>query len=296
MNVSEVRAGCNRALTWTCLVLTVVSVATAAIAQEAAAPDESLKALRALYLHEASRYQFFVDAEHTRNLELVREPVMTWTGTEGWSGDIFVWTLDGRPEVIGGIGSWPESGRRNIFHEFHTLASDPLPEIPIGDVARWSPAERQVELRALDGAPAPAESESLRLVQMRRLAARFEPHMQAQAGDEVLRLLPRPLYRYRSGSGDVVDGALFGYVFSTTGTDLDFVLLLECRKTETSSVWHYTPARFTRRELWLLSDGQKVWRVAWHDESPTSGRLKQPYVTLPVRTVEDTPIAPAGNE
>jgi hypothetical protein len=294
MDASDVRTGLTRTTVWTCLAFTFVDPPAAVIAQEAVASDEPLKALRALYLDEASKYQFFTDAEHTRKLELQREPVMTWTGTEGWSGDIFVWTRDGRPEVIGGIGSWPESGRRNVFHEFHTLASDPLPETPVGDVARWSPAEGQVELRALDGAAAPAESESLRLVQLRRLAARFEPHMRAQAGDEVLRLLPRPLYRYRSRSGDVMDGALFGYVFSTTGTDLDFVLLLECRSTEAGPVWHYTPARFTRRELWLLYDGHEVWRVAWHDESPTTGRLRQPYVTLPVRTVEDTP--GAGND
>lgn len=296
MDLSEIRTELAMKTIRACLVITVVSAPISAVAQGPAAPDGPLKALRSIYLDEASKYQFFTDAEQTRELELMREPVMTWTGTEGWSGDIFVWTRDGRPEVIGGIGSWPESGRRNMFHEFHTLASDPLPEVAIGDVAQWSPAEGQVELRALEGAAPPAESESLRLVQMRRLAARFEPHMQAQAGDEVLRLLPRPLYRYPKRSGDVVDGALFGYVFSTTGTDLDFVLLLECRTTESGPVWHYTPARFTRRELWLLYDGQEVWRVAWHDESPASGLLKQPYVTLPVRTIEDTPIAPAGND
>ena len=158
----------------------------------------------------------------------------------------------------------------------------------------WSPEVGETELRPIDGAPPPRDNARLRLVQMRRLAEQFEPHMLGQAGDEVPRLLPQPLYRYSNPSDVVIDGALFGYVFSTTGTDLDFVLLLKCRESASGTGWFYAPARFTRRELWLNHNDEEVWRVAWHEESPRDGAYLKPYVTLPVRSISDADIDRRG--
>ena len=46
-----------------------------------------------------------------------------------------------------------------------------------------------------------------------------------------LRLLPQPLYRYEPNDGDspMVDGAVFGYVW-TIGTDPEVLLVVEARR------------------------------------------------------------------
>lgn len=269
---------------WATLVLLVWSTPNAA--RPPSPERDPLTRLRKVYLDDAAQYRFFRDASEATELILQREPVMSWTGTEGWSGDIFVWTHGGRPCVIGGFGSWPDAGRRRVIHEFQSLAADPLPPVSIGDSVVWSPSEGSVELTPLQGGPTPATSARLRLVQMRRLTEEFEPHMLGQAGDETLRLLPQPLYRYQEPSGDLIDGALFGYVFSTTGTDVDFLLLLECRRTDGVASWYYTPARFTHREVWLTHDDREAWRADFAGD-PASGVVKQPYLTVVVRSIDE---------
>ena len=46
-----------------------------------------------------------------------------------FNGTLFVWTRDGRAEVIGSIWAIPEKtldGKRRIVHEFQTLATTPV--------------------------------------------------------------------------------------------------------------------------------------------------------------------------
>ena len=43
-------------------------------------------------MREASGYELVLDEEKTQRLRLEAKPVMSWTGTDGWSGDVFVWT------------------------------------------------------------------------------------------------------------------------------------------------------------------------------------------------------------
>ena len=245
---------------------------------------ELAKVLRPFYLREAAEYEFSLDNERKQKLELQRKPVVSWT-SEGWSGDVFVWTREGRPEIIGCIGSGPmPNDRRYVFHEFHSLAFNPLPLVRIGSSRTWSPSAAGVELRLLEGAPTPAENAAARLTQMRNLSRQFTASMKGGSGEGVLRLLPQPVYRYESPKTGVVDGAIFGYV-ATTGTDPELLLLLECRRADSAPRWHYAPVRFTWRELWLEHDDKEVWRVGEHDETWRTTELKQPYCTVPVKNV-----------
>jgi hypothetical protein len=250
-------------------------------------PRDVGKILHEFHRRQAAAYEFFIDSEPDRKLEFRAKPVMSWTreggSPVGWSGDVFVWTREGRAAVVGCVGSGPtDDGRRGVFHEFHSLALGPLSPVSIGDGWQWTPAGAAIELRAVENAPAPAESPQLRLAQMRDLAGRFTAQMQENSEEKeaVLRLMPQPIFRYDKGNRPAVsDGAIFAFVF-TQGTDPELLLLLECRDTPSGPRWHYAPVRFTWRALWLRLGDQEVWRVGEHDETWRTRVLKKPYATV----------------
>jgi hypothetical protein len=100
--------------------------------------------------------------------------------------------------------------------------------------------------------------------------------------------LPQPLFRYGDDQSNVIDGALFAYVW-TKGTDPEVILMLECRKTEGSLTWNYAPARFSNRTVWLKHDGREVWRAESHREPP--GNVADLiYTTAYARTIPREPV------
>ena len=79
-----------------------------------------LEKLRAYYLKQAASFRFAHDKDGAKPFALEQKPVLTWTSTgDGlWSGDVFVWASEGRPQVIGCIGSWPvDNATRGVFEE-----------------------------------------------------------------------------------------------------------------------------------------------------------------------------------
>jgi hypothetical protein len=71
----------------------------------------------------------------------------------------------------------------------------------------------------------------------------------------VLRLLTKPLYRYEA-TGDLIDGALFGFVL---GTDPEALLMIEAYKTPEGTQWRYAFAAMTVYGLFAKLDGTEVW-------------------------------------
>ena len=257
-----------------------------------AAPPDKQDAVRAEYLADAKRHVFHRDAQREQPLVLVERPVMRWTNDDDWSGDVFVWTHAGRPEVIGCILSGPGARGRPVFHEFHLLADRPIAPVDLQTRRRWQPAGG-LAIAPVPGAPEPAENAAGRLTQMRQMARDFSAHMEA-GGSWELRLLPQPLYRYEEDRfGDettsVVDSALFTYVW-TKGTDPELILLLECRKADGVPAWHFAPVRFSNRPLRLEHKGKEVWAADSHQEpaETTTGV----YTTAYARTM--TPMAEAS--
>lgn len=80
----------------------------------------------------------------------------------------------------------------------------------------------------------------------------------------VLRLLPRPLYRYDLEAAEavrpreVLDGAIFGFV---EGTDLEVVFLVELRPAADGDQWWYAAARMSDYSLELMRGDRTVWQV-----------------------------------
>jgi hypothetical protein len=224
-----------------------------------------------LHTDDAASFTIYRDAARTQKLELRREPVYRWTNPTrvgGQVGEVFVWTYRGRPEVIGSIFSHPTGdGRRVMCHELHSLS---LAVLVVDRQAseQWVPEAPGVNLKALEGAPAPSAIAAQRLVQLRSFAREFSGRSLSDQGQSwELRLLPQPLYRDESADDpEVLDAALFTLV-SSAGTDPEIILLLEARKTPSGFRWFYGAARFSDMNLWLKHEGQEVWSSIRSEEN-----------------------------
>ncbi|HEX5104150.1 MAG TPA: hypothetical protein VFV87_10085 [Pirellulaceae bacterium] len=255
------------------------------------APADRHDPVRAEYLADAQRCLFHHDAQKQHELELIEKPVMRWATDDDWSGDVFVWTRESLPEVVGCILSGPGNAGRPVYHEFHVLGEQPIAPITLQTRRLWQPSEGLKRLPVPE-APTPAETAAGRLVQMRQMARDFTAHMEAD-GTWELRLLPQPVFRYRSESAGVTDGALFTYVWSK-GTDPELVLLLECRMADKGPNWHFAPLRLSTRELWLQHHESEVWHVAAHQEPQTETTMI--YTTAYARTMATPPTAGSEQE
>ena len=123
-------------------VVTCVPAGGTACAQQAVAqpghspiakdPDGSQRLARTkrdrlmeIYVGDAAEYTIYRDASRKERVELRREPVYVWTNpvrTHGQDGAVFVWTCRGRPEALGCFFSFPATGPRRLYHEFHSLS------------------------------------------------------------------------------------------------------------------------------------------------------------------------------
>jgi hypothetical protein len=228
--------------------------------------DAKLKRERLLeiYRREGEGYTLYRDGSRAQKLELRRAPVYVWTNqvrSGGQDGAVFVWTARGRAEVIGSFFSFPFTGPRFLYHEFHSLATTVLDVTRAEGEHEWKPQAPGIELAPIADAPAPATSAPRRLAQMRALTTGFSAHSEDKKGQQWdLRLLPQPLYRYESTDPEVLDGAVFAFVTSA-GTDPEILLVLEARRTHegTGHAWRYALARFSDLKLWVRYQGKDVF-------------------------------------
>jgi hypothetical protein len=215
-----------------------------------------------MYTNDAAEYTIYRDTSRKERAELRREPVFVGGDPVRSGGDcaVFVWTCRGRAEAIGTIFSFPTTGPRKLYHEFHTLSLSVLDVSRAGTHAStWTPLAPGIELAAVQGAPRPARSAAQRLSQMRALTRDFSASTKDQMDRRLeLRLLPQPLYRYESTDPDVVDGALFAFV---TSTDPEALLVIEARKPALADdpVWQYAACRMTDLGLVVRHKGEDVF-------------------------------------
>jgi hypothetical protein len=242
---------------------------------------ETFKLLKSFYRHKAQQYDFMLDAEGKQ--KLVLQPVaMTYTGHDyqsvantvsANSGEVYIWTYEGRAIVAGGIGSFPAAGYWDFFHEFHVLTEHAPQPTEINSLPGfvWRPKGETPKL--IPGAPAPANGSSLplarsrRLTQMRSLAQEFrattvKPDV---SGNARLRMLPTPIYRLNSaelakGHHKIVDGAVLVFT-GPNGTDAEMLLSIECRTSDDGLEWTYVPAAMTYLEMWMEHKQEKVWHI-----------------------------------
>jgi hypothetical protein len=198
----------------------------------------------------------------------VAEPILQWSQPVrgGADGAVFVWTLEGRPVVIGTLFIWPtDKGTQGVAHELHSLSQSPL--VATWGDRRWTPPQDSIQWVAFPNAPVPAATGEQRLRQMRELSRQFtaESHDKNDRRWD-LRVLARPIFRYEvagkseapAANREILDGALFGFV---EGTDLEIVLSIQARKTGEGYRWEYALSRMSDFRLMAKLADKIVWEV-----------------------------------
>jgi len=236
-------------------VIRLMAVAGALSGASAAEDDrDSAKMVAEL----AGRYDFFGDADRKTKFERHEKPLLKYTNPVRGDvyGHVLVWTHQGRPEVIGAIFDHRTQG--TAYTELHTLARAGVVACRDGKEF-WRPSSPGVTFQAVPGAPAPAATESARLLQMRELSRGFSVERNhPEDGKGAMRLLSHPLFRYASPRTNTLDGAIFVFVDETT--DPEAFLLLEASGGDRKT-WQYAFARMNLVEFQAEYRGKLVWHV-----------------------------------
>lgn len=244
-----------------------LSAVAVPVGQSFAAPGDDKPAekknadrLFELHLNDAAQFEIFRGATHTQKLELRRQPVYVCSNPIrdlGQTGAVFVWTYQGRPEVVASIFSHPEKGQRVVVHEFHSLSTEVLEPVRTGE-NQWRP-RAGLALKSVPDADPPSESVRQRSFQLRSLSREFSARsVDYNMQTWELRLLPKELIRYESPELGVIDGALYAFV-TDAGTDPEVILVIEARKTDAGVQWQYAVARFSDLDLHVAHKKSEVW-------------------------------------
>jgi len=206
---------------------------------------------------EAKKWEFHLEAGTP--LELQTNPVLRWSNPIVGEiyGNVFVWTAQGRPEMIGSIYKW-YTPYTHMSAEFHSLARGPLTGKLAGQPV-WFPTRGGVEFKPVPEAPAPASSDAPRLRQMQSAAEGFSVEIVSrERPDQVyqLRLMPRPVYRYKSPDQEITDGAIFVFVHAT---DPETWLIFETRRAGQELQWQYALAQMDSVTMRAFHRGREIW-------------------------------------
>jgi len=199
-------------------------------------------------------------------LKFEPKSLLSWSNPlrETPAGAVYLWTLDGRPQLIASTYPYTEG----IEQELTSLSERPLVARRDGEpLHRFTPG---IAWKPVPDADPPVASRPLRLTQMRRIAERFR----VTGGDAKkfeARLLTQPIYRVPADAR--TDAALFAFV---QGTDPEVVLLVEAVN---STGWRYALARMTVVAIAADLNDARVW------ELPSNWSLRMAQ-DQPFRTVQ----------
>ena len=225
---------------------------------ETPANPENIEAAMKLTLAAAAAYEFRA-GDDEKPLDLLKEPILKWSNPDRGEvhGNVFVWLRDGRPLVVGSLYKW-FTPHTHMSHEFHSLAEGPLTAKFHGE-QKWKTDEAGLKFEDVPKAPAPADDDNKRLLQMKQLAKDFSGVKKERDEDVVveLRLLPQPIHRYAAPKDGILAGGLFTLVH---GTDPELFFLIEARgKDAATARWQYAATRMTSSEVRLRHNGKEVW-------------------------------------
>jgi hypothetical protein len=204
--------------------------------------------------------------------ELVSQPVLYWDDVPRAHhyGTLWIWGAKGRPAAIiemytvnfaKEIQRWPG----NVLH---SLAPEPL-DCEAEFSWDWAPSQPGFALKPVDGAAAPAATNTGRRLQMRALAKRFSAEQTWRDGRAQLRLLTTPVWQYEAAEEGLIDGGLF--VFAHGGANPEVVLILEAIRHKNGERWSFGCVRLGHAEMKVAFDGREVWSAPLYNEvNPTS--------------------------
>ena len=215
---------------------------------------------KGIYKKELEAYDLAVESKDTK-LTMQPNAILNWVGDFPKRGSVFVWTLHGRPMVVGQCFSFHsrDSVRKNQLsfkHTFHSLAEDQV-FLHHGKDLVWAPRGPGVEFHDADFQTKVHARKALRLSQMRAIGRKFVFRVEGYTKGQ-LRFLPQPLYRYDSEKLGIIDGAIFSFSF---GSDPEALLIVEAVKEGDATSWRYGFARFNLQESHAMLNKKQVWKV-----------------------------------
>ncbi len=224
---------------------------------EIPADREQIESALRLTQAAAAEYEIRL-ADDDKPLEWQREPVLRWSNPARGviHGNVFLWTRDGRPQVIASLHKW-FTPFTHMSHEFQSLTEESL-RATFHGAPVWKTSEAGLRFVDLPQAPAPADGESPRLIQLKQLAKDFTARKKERDSIEgELRLLPQPIHRYAAPKKGIIHGAMFAFV---QGTDPELILLIEARGENVASArWQFAATRMSSAELHLRHRDVQVW-------------------------------------
>jgi hypothetical protein len=253
-------------------------------AEKADADKAQFERWQKYYRSVAAEYEMELATRPPTRLKLQSKPVLSYAnpGGNGRShGAIFVWTRDGRPEILGAIWSRQPEDTRTVIHEMHSLSTERLTATRNKKVF-WSPAVPGIEPFLIPGAPEPAATPALRLVQMRALLREFSATTVRGTVERQLQFRPQPVYRFDESTVQH-DGAIF---VGFEDFDPELLMLIETRATENGPRWHAAFARFTNLPVSARHKEARVWSFEESaEEGAFGGPDKRFYVEFGVEVV-----------
>ena len=232
---------------------------------ESVARQERLRSMRqraeALQLKIGER----PDLRRVGNEPLFRysDPARTTT-----DGTLWLWTQAERPAAAVCLFNDPREGFQWNY-ELVSLSDSAL-FVDGRPGWNWRPVAKPRSWIRVDE-PEPAGSEPARLVQMKTLLSQFRAE-ENQDGDQAqLRLLPRPVYRYRCPDEKIEDGAMFLFAY---GTNPEVLVQVEAL-TGVNRSWRVGFARMSAAHLKVTHGDQTVWEA----ERPRQFNPQHEYVS-----------------
>jgi hypothetical protein len=267
-----------------CLVLLLALLANQLVKEKAGNTDDTNDdAIRATVATSAkdfaARCEFIAEGTGKAKLVLHPEPILRWSNPTAGKvfGEVFVWTNNGRPAVVGCWYQWFSPYQSRTF-ETCSLSETGMTG-RIKDNRFWKTEKPGLSLKPLKEVDAPAKIPAARLVQMRRIAGDFVANLADTRGNHSgvkrqLRLLTQPVFRYSAAKPDAtyLDGALFAFV---EGTDPEAFLILEATKTPTGTDWQFGLVRMNSDALNITFRDTTVWTVPLIENSLSLS--KEPY-------------------
>lgn len=238
-------------------------------------PDPRIAEALVTTTEAATHYEFQLADEPPKKLTFHPKSLLRWSNPVIGViyGNVFVWTKNGRPEVVGSILQWYEP-HKHATHEFHSLSTGSVKGSHDGRLV-WATTKPGLQLKPIPRGPLVGKTPVVRLSQMRSIARQLKVSSTNKDGEQYnLRLLSHPLFRYGDPKSNVLDGALFSFV---QGTDPEAIVLIEARKDDSGNLsWQMAMIRMAALGFTAEFQDNEFWHV---EAMPYSVAMKgrEPY-------------------
>lgn len=278
-------------------IFTIAMIPCTALGQDSSGPDsadtedstpidEHAQARMKLMLAAVQKYTVVLDGDSDKVAKVDPAGLLRWSNPRGDVADgmmaVYTTGPGERPAAISNIYVHGPKLNGLAMEAFADIHPGPI-KLVRGSRKVWSPESRYSKFAILPDAPEPSDNPARRLVQIKRMADRFEiidgfREPRSPPVPQTLRRMTRPTYRYGKPDGEIIDGALFTYVIAT---DPEACLVIEIHRKDGRTFWQYMALPMTIYSLDAKLDGNAVWTKP---EAGVFGNPKAPFYTSRYRS------------